>query len=198
MNIEFYSSHLETLTELKALADKHNCKLSFGIRNHPMQLDDIDKDYLIKHFHCPEDIAEEICDDTNGFCSFEHYNGGENSYIYFELRDYKDGDHPKYNILDKVYCEFSFTIHVHEYNYLTEQTLSEKALQWLQENSMNDEWGYDDNNDFIMIDTYENEEVHGFEGIEKEGWCYRTGMILAVFAQLVCDYLGEERIKRTY
>ena len=196
-SIDFYGAHFETLAELQALATKHNCKLSFGVRNHPMQLDDIDKKYLMKHFNCPEDIAEEICEKE--ICSFDHYNGGDVSYIYFELRDYTDENHIKYNILDKTYCEFSFKIHIDSYYYTSEEhEISEKTLQWLQENSMNDEWGLDDTNDFIMIDNYENEEVHGFEGIKKEGWCYRTGMILAVFTQLVCDYLGEERIKRTY
>lgn len=196
MMIDFFPAHIETLTELKVLADKHNCKLSFGVRNHTMQLDDIDKDYLIKHFHCPEDVAEEICNDD--LCSFDHYNGGECFYIYFELRDYRDENHIKYNILDNTFCEFSFKIHIHSYYMGKEHEISEKTLQWLQENSMNDEWGLDDTNDFIMIDKYENEEVHGFEEVQKEGWCYRTGMILAVFTQLVCDYLGEERIIRTY
>lgn len=46
-SIDFYSAHLETLAELQALATKHNCKLSFGVRNHPMQLDDIDKELQV-------------------------------------------------------------------------------------------------------------------------------------------------------
>ena len=192
MTIDFYSAHMETLTELKALADKHNCKLSFGVRSHSMQIDDIDKNDLIKHFNCPEDVAEEICSDSKCLCSFEHYNGGEETYIYFELRDDKEENHIRYNILGKTICENSFVVHLEEYNYLPEHKLSDKTLQWLRENSMNDD------NDFIMIDNYESEEVRGFEEIQKEGWCYRTGMILAVFTQLVCDYLGEERIKRTY
>ena len=33
MIAEFYSAHLDTLCELKALAEKHGCKLSFGTRN---------------------------------------------------------------------------------------------------------------------------------------------------------------------
>ena len=196
MTIDFYTAHLETLSDLKILAEKHNCKIQFGIRSNAMQLDDIDQDYFIKHFKCPEDIAKEICD--SNLCSFEHFNSGQSFYIYFELIDCNDENHPKYNILGKTICENSFKVNVHEYNFLPEHKLSEKALQWLQEISMNDEWGYPDYNDFIMIDDYESEEVHGFEGVTKDGWCYRTGMILAVFSQLVCDYLGEERIKRCY
>lgn len=31
MNIEFTSAHVETLSELKALAEKHGCRITFGV-----------------------------------------------------------------------------------------------------------------------------------------------------------------------
>ena len=34
INIDFHSGHIETLCDLKAIAEKHNCKISFGVRSY--------------------------------------------------------------------------------------------------------------------------------------------------------------------
>lgn len=187
MNFDFYTAHMNTLVELKQLADAHGYKLTFGTRSYPMQTDDIDIDYLVQHFSCPKDIAEEIYDK----CEFEIVVAGESYAIYFELN--KESEH---NILKKYGSNFGFKVRINKHSL--DGDLSEKSLNWLRESSKNEEWGLDEDNDFILLDQHENEEVYGFNGVKKEGCCYRTGIILAVFAQLVCDYLGEERIKRTY
>lgn len=187
MNFGFCTAHINTLVELKQLADAHNYRLNFGVTSYPIQTDDIDIDYLVRHFSCPKDIAEEICDK----CDFELSVGGESYAIYFELN--KDSEH---NMLKSYGSNFGFKVHINK--YVLDGELREKSLNWLRENSKNGEWGLDEDNDFLLFDQYENEEVYGFNGVQKEGCCYRTGIILAVFAQLVCDYLGEERIKRTY
>ena len=80
----------------------------------------------------------------------------------------------------------------------TDDELSEKARDWLLDNSRNDEYGYADADEYFMFVDTSKEEVHGFKDIKKEGHIYRPGIMLAVFTQLVCDYLGEERIQRTY
>lgn len=33
MNVDFTETHLDTLCELKALAEKHNCSIRFGVYN---------------------------------------------------------------------------------------------------------------------------------------------------------------------
>ena len=56
MNVYFSSTHLQTLCDLKALAEKHGCFISFGVNNY---------DGFIgyeKFFDYSEDIIEELRD----------------------------------------------------------------------------------------------------------------------------------------
>lgn len=46
MNIDFYSSHMDTLADLKEIAEKHNCKITFGFTSDYEQ--DIDQELLLK------------------------------------------------------------------------------------------------------------------------------------------------------
>lgn len=189
MNFEFYEAHIKTICDLQALAEKHNCKLAFGTRSDSFN-DEIDESFLEEYLNCPEDIAEEICEK----CSFEDIRGDYTN-SFFELYDKTK---EKYNTLTYFTISVAFKIICYDTIY-TDDELSEKARDWLINNSMNGEWGYESSScDFYMnIDTT-SEEVSGFEYIIKEGHIYRPGIMLAVFTQLVCDYLGEERIVRTY
>lgn len=177
MNIDFNSSHMKTLAELQALADKHNCIIRFGVNSNSLQAEDA-TDLL----NCPEDIKEEL----NENCDFGLEYGSTFS-VWFYLRD---KEHETDNGLDYSNIQALFRCKLYSY-----ATLSEKAQKWLEENMC--DWCDDFENCFLAIDK-QKEKTYGFEGVTQQGWCYRTGMILAVFAQLVCDYLGEERIKRTY
>lgn len=188
MDFEFYESHIKTICDLQALAEKHNCVLAFGTRNNSFD-DEIDESFLEEYLDCPEDIAEEICEK----CSFEDVRGDYTN-SFFELYDKTKG---KYNTLTYFTLSGAFKIICYDSVY-TDDELSEKARDWLINNSMNVEWGYDSSSDFYMIADKASEDMSGFEGIKKEGHIYRPGIMLAVFTQLVCDYLGEERIKRTY
>lgn len=182
MNFDFYNSHIETLCDLQALAKKHNCKLAFGTRNNSF-VDEIDESFLKEYLNCPEDIAKEICE--KGY--FEEVRG-EYTNSFFELYDKTK---EKYNTLTYFTLSVAFKIEISD-------DLSTKAEDWLLDNSQNDEYGYTDDNEYFMLVDTTKEEVHGFEGIKKEGHIYRPGIMLAVFTQLVCDYLKEERIVRTY
>lgn len=188
MNFDFYNSHIETLCDLQALAKKHNCKLAFGTRNNSFD-DEIDESFLKEYLDCPEDIAKEICEK----CDFIEVRGNYTN-SFFELYDKEKG---KYNTLTYFTLSGAFKIVTYE-GISCQNNLSGKTKDWLADNSMNGEWGYDDLDDFYMHIDATKEEVHGFEGIKKEGHIYRPGIMLAVFTQLVCDYLKEERIVRTY
>lgn len=184
MNFEFYTEHIKTICDLQKLAEKHDCKLSFGINSDSVDRD-IDVEFLKDYLHCPPDVAEELCD--RGY--FDNLNGYYTN-SFFELYDKKKD---KYNILKYFTISASFDIVPWE-----ENDLSQKALDWLMENSMNDEWNLDTRDGYRMVANTSKESVYGFEDIEKEGHIYREGIMLAVFTQLVCDYLGEERIIRVY
>ena len=182
MDFEFYESHIKTICDLQALAEKHNCVLAFGTRSNSFN-DEIDESFLKEYLNCPKDIAKEICEK----CYFEDIRGDYTN-SFFELYDKTK---EKYNTLTYFTISVAFKIEIVD-------ELSTRAEDWLLDNSRNDEYGTaDDDEYFTFIDT-SKEEVYGFEDIKKEGHIYRPGIMLAVFTQLVCDYLGEERIKRVY
>ena len=181
MNFDFYSAHFQTLSELQQMAEKHNCKITFGFTSDVFDGDDTDE--LLDIFNCPDKVREEIIDDF----SIE-LKSGMYTKIYFELYD-RDKQH--YNQLTYYQHEVLVELeNTNRFNYHSNET-----EEWLEENKT--DWSnFDDKYYLYSEDT--KEEVHGFEGIKKEWNIYRPGIMLAVFTQLVCDYLGEERIVRTY
>lgn len=180
MNFEFYESHIKTLCDLQALAEKHNCKLAFGTAGNSFD-DEIDESFLEEYLNCPKDIAKEICEK----CYFEEVRG-DYSKSFFELYDKTK---EKYHKLTYFTLSVGFKVEA-------DGDLSTEAEDWLDNSSTGDE--YPDDNEYFMIVDTTREQVFGFDGIKKEGWIYRPGIMLAVFTQLVCDYLNEERIKRVY
>lgn len=182
MNFEFYESHIKTLCDLQALAEKHNCRLGFGTISDSFD-DRIDESFLEEYLDCPKDIAKEICEK----CYFKEISG-DYSNSFFQLYD---------KTKEKCNKLTYFTLSV-AFKIAADNDLSTEAEDWLLDNSKNDEYGYADYNEYFMVVDTTKEQVFGFDGIKKEGWIYRPGIMLAVFTQLVCDYLGEERIKRVY
>lgn len=183
MNFEFYDAHIKTICDLQKLVEKHNCKLAFGTRNSSFN-GEIDESFLKEYLNCSEDIAKEICEK----CCFEEIRGDYTN-SFFELYDKTK---EKYNALTSLTLSVFFKIEI------CDDDLSTKAKNWLLNNSQNDEYGYDNNKYLMFVVDTTKEKVYGFDGIKKEGWIYRPGIMLAVFTQLVCDYLGEERIVRIY
>ncbi len=182
MNFEFYEPHIKTLCDLQTLAEKHNCRLAFGTVGNSFD-DEIDESFLEEYLNCPKDIAKEICEK----CYFEEVRG-DYSKSFFELYDKTK---EKYNKLTYFTLSVGFKIEAYD-------DLSTKVEDWLLDNSKNDDYGYADGDEYFMFVDTTKEQVFGFDGIKKEGYIYRPGIMLAVFTQLVCDYLGEERIKRVY
>ena len=59
--------------------------------------------------------------------------------------------------------------------------------------SVNESW------EWALFKETADQRIHGFEGVDtSEINVYREGMTLKFFGDLVCDYLGEERIKEVY
>lgn len=134
MNFEFYESHIKTICDLQALAEKHNCVLAFGTRDNSFD-DEIDESFLEEYLDCPEDIAKEICD--KGY--FEEVRDNYTN-AFFELYDKTKG---KFNTLTYFTLSVSFKIEIVD-------DLSTRAEDWLLGNSRNDEYGYTYGDGYLM------------------------------------------------
>lgn len=172
MSIYFSSSHIKTLSELQAIAEKHNCRIIFGVdtgTNHP---DDFEiTDLMIERVDNLRILAEN---------NITIYSGINDMFtMFFELIT-KEGE---YNILK--YESYSGYVN-----------FDEDEIEDLPD-EIKDEFytEYSDDYDYF---SFTNTEVYGFENVKHEPNIYREGIMLREFANLVCDYLKEPRIVRNY
>ena len=186
MNIEFYNSHIETLADLIKLAEKHNCKIHFGFYSSSERT--IDND-IVEKCGLTEELLQEIYDKmTVSDCasSFDK--------VWFELYDKRN---ETYNTMTYIESSTYFTVErLSEFDFrFPEDTPSDELIEWLE---LHDElWGTDD---YTINESHNPTIIHGF-GNEKrieDFRCYRSGMAVKFFADLVCDYLDEPRIHRVY
>ena len=186
MNIDFCTPHAETLADLMALAKKHNCVIRFGFYSNFER--EVDRD-ILQHHNLTDELVEElyekmeISDSASTFDKvwFELYDNSEKtsntmaylcSDTYFVVK--KDG-------------EFDFR--------LEDEEPSEQLVAWLEEHD--EMYDYD----AYTISLHHNPTViYGFgnKGRIEDYRCYRSGMALKFFGDLVCDYLNEPRIQRCY
>lgn len=180
MNIYFTTTHLQTLCDLKALAEKHGCSISFGVDSWT----GVDPEF--EEF---ADYTSKIHKELNDKGSFS--NGViDMTKFWFQFHDPNNKDR-QYHYLE--YSEGEQTITYEPDAYVE---LSEEAEDFIEENKV--EWDtssiYDKS---ILFGRLGGTEIKGFKGQEYPD-VYREGMALKFFGDLVCDYLGEERIVRTY
>lgn len=181
MNIAFTNAHMETLSELKALAEKHNCRITFGVDSWT----GVDPEFE-KFSNYTSEIYDELYDKgsfSNGVMDITKF--------WFQFYDPNNKDR-QYHYLE--YSEGEQTI---TYEQLSFEELSEEAENFIEENRA--DW-YDDSpiDDEVVLFTRIGETtIRGFDGLEHPS-VYREGIALKFFGDLVCDYLGEERIVRTY
>ena len=179
MDVAFYgATHLKTLGELVDLAEKHNCRINFGVRHYT----DDDTDFSNYNFFFPKDIAE----DMEKCGTIESGSYVEAMILWFELYD-RDKDH--YNVME--YIERAMRVH---YTPYASEEMQSKTEEWISENKSEYEWDVGEHT-FLYQGT--ETRIRGFEGIEHPD-VYREGMTVKFFGDLVCDYLGEERISRVY
>ena len=181
MNIDFGSNHMETLVDLQALAEKHNCKITFGFDSHHET--DIDEDILKKHSFTDEDI-DFIRNNMN-------VNSCDSTFdrMWFELYD---KNNKTYN--NMIYIESSTYLVVEIDDYSLEYPSDELTAKLEEHDEMTEIGAY------TIIESYNPTIIHGFGNKEKveDYRVYRSGMALKFFGDLVCDYLNEPRIQRTY
>lgn len=178
MNVHFTSAHLQTLCELKSIADKHNCIINFGVDS----LNDSEE----VDFESFDGLTKEILEELDNKGKFENPKYNIN-WLWFELIDknnnsyhalsYREGEQSITYILD----------HLEELSYEADSFLENNLVCW---QTMDDD-------ELIITSRLDRTNMTGFPGQEKPD-VYREGMVLKFFADLVCDYLKEERIERVY
>ena len=182
MNIDFGTSHMETLSDLMKLAEKHNCRITFGFASMPEQ--EIDEDILKKNGFTDKLIEEmkEKMTIEDAVSSFDK--------LWFELYDKNNKTH---NSL--VYIESGTHFVLPKDDYYLIHGISEELEALLDEH---DEFYRPD--EYVIHECHNPTIIHGFGNKEKieDFRVYRSGMALKYFGDLVCDYLSEPRIVRCY
>lgn len=184
MNIYFSSTHLQTLCDLKALAERHGCSINFGVN-----VFDNFTGYE-KFTDYSESIIEELREQGYFWTDTEK---GSATGFWFQLYD-PNNEKCRYHLLTYFSgwqaVEYELNDDVDDDN-----PLSKEAEEFLEDNTY-DCWDcYGAKR--LLYASFANTEIRGFEGQEHPS-VYREGMALKFFGDLVCDYLGEERIVRTY
>ena len=186
MIVNFYSSHMATLKDLMEIAEKHNCKISISFEANAyreVHADDLESCGI------KADLAEYM--EENIMMEQPLTQRDQIKFILYE----KDKD--KYNTM--VYREYSIAF---DYDEIDEDELESqtKRDKELKERLIN----YLDNKDEIYNGFVAESDcptiIYGFGNRKpiKDYRVYREGMALKYFGDLVCDYLGEERINRVY
>lgn len=188
MNTTFSSTHLETLVDLQKLAEKHNCKISFGCYSNTNK--EIDNDVLEEN-----EASEEIIDKLDsGYRQGISVNNiqSTNEQVWFQLYDPNGEKH--YNVMTYYENRTYFEV---EFDYDFEEDNNKDLVEWLQEH--NADWNDDKDKYIICLDSAPT-IITGFDYEEEHKDCriYREGMALHYFTELVCDYLKEPMINRIY
>lgn len=215
MTTTFHDSHLDTLIKLKALAEKHGMKIRFGTTNQTSNGTDASS---LEDFNVCEDFINllieysfqlivdridasketlwfELYDprpnEKNGYYSVMSY---EQNQVYFTLKD--DWQNELDQIIDEV-KEAQENLRgwtedpSEDFGLDPQIEKLEKFREWLAEQSS--EYG-----GFISFNNATT-KIRGFgKANERNGKCYRDGMALHYFTELVCEYLKEPMIHNTY
>lgn len=176
MNITLGSPHMRTLTKLNEIALKHNCVISMGTN------DNYDENLMIDDFkEYFDDLTDEIMEDINEKMTIERSRGLFSTY-WFELYDKNT---KTYNLLS--YSDAEMLIQFEEGKYY--------ILNYDTEEFFNNNSDYD----YCLYVRRNNQKIDGFKDVDTSQInVYREGMLLKFFGDLVCDYLGEERIVEVY
>lgn len=193
MKVDFYSSHMETLRDLQNLAEKHGCKIHFGFYSHNNE--ELDPDSLYK-YKVPkfvvnklflEDIMDTELSITNIRSTFEE--------IWFELYDPNNEERHYHTMSYREYNDY-FEVEP-DYNFDKWDDKNQKFIDWCDENQV--DWN-DEDDKWIFNLTTSPTVINGFQYKKEhiDDRVYREGMALHYFTELVCKYLKEPMIKRTY
>ena len=170
MDFNFLQTHIDTLSQLEAIAKRHGCHISFSTTA------EADADIF--------DILDiiEISEEAHAFLE-DHLPDstvGAFSAIKFWLVDDLTGTDSFYE-----YAEYDVK------GYLDEEDWAEASDDVTNELESDYQDGY-----FQIRRT--KETVSGFDGSAAQGGCYRPDMALKYFGDMVCDKLNEPKIVAAY
>lgn len=190
MNTTFSSTHLETLVDLQKLAKRHNCKISFGCRSDTSN-EEIDND-ILRENGATEEIIEKISSGWEYGISVNNVQS-TNEQTWFQLYDPNVGE-KHYNVMSYNENRTYFEV---EFDYDFDEDGNQDLVNWLEEH--NADWNYDKDKYIICLSNAPTTITgFGYEEGHKDYRVYREGMALHYFTELVCNYLKEPMIKRTY
>ena len=181
MNIGFYSAHMETLSDLMKIAEKHNCTITFDVTSsHEAEIDED----ILKRIGFTEELLEEMKEKM----TLRHADGTFDK-VCFDLYEKNTKTHHS-----MAYIESSTWFTAEEDPFPLEE-ISYELTEVLQEHDQMLEIGV-----YTISEHYNPTIIHGFGNKEKieDFRVYRSGMALKFFGDLVCDYLNEPRIHRVY
>lgn len=189
MDINFTGTRLETLCDLKVIAEKHNCKISFGVQTTTYDdvFDEMDLEMLRRFGFTDSDIMY-----INDHMRINHQSE-LNEVVWFDLTENKAGEA---NIHQMYYIVNTIDLSIDRNNLgLYSQPDNESVVEKLDEHSLDH-----DNNNYVISESYDETLIRGFgndeEVVDNRVCCFDTA--IKSFADLVCDYLGEPRIERVH
>lgn len=177
--ISLYKPHVETICELQELCKKHGYYITFGY-NESKSEDLTDDDFVEMFDGSEKEIAKKFIEE----CYIEKSYQDVEAY-WFEL--HKDEEGTVGMMIDTNTCS-TFEISTDNYH-----DIPEDIEEFICDNS--EEWSSEDEPVFSRKGG-KTELTGVFKG--KEVNCYREGICIREFSNLVCDFLGEPRINRCY
>lgn len=175
MNVLLSEPHMRTLAKLQQLAEKHNCVIKIGFKD---RFDnEIENNFFRDKTSCNIEILRDAAVIGNEFMT--------TSILFFELFD---KNNESYHTLEykEIYISFDF-----ELDMYTDYKVRDLIYRLTE----------DDADDGNCCHIFDEQEIKGFESIPETVEninVYREGIALREFSRLVCDYLGEPRIKEVY
>lgn len=194
MKIDFYTSHMETLRDLQNLAEKHNCKIHFGFYSDNNE--ELDYDDLRRH-NVPKSIISKIINEDFMYNDYIEVNNIKSSFedFWFELYDPNNNERHYHTMSYRCYSNYFEIAPGYEFDKWDDK--NQKFIDWCDEhqvdwNSDSDKWIFNLTTSPTIINGFQYKKEH------SDFRVYRDGMALNYFAELVCKYLKEPMIERTY
>lgn len=194
MDVSFGTVDIDVLNKVCEIAKEHDCNVYFGaystLKTNVSDVMDICSDTI------DERITKYIAQ-----CDLLESLAGTKSRFWFQLYEKKTG---AYNILTYLEENYELVFNQYEIDYTTdcEYSYTERSeeyikfCEWLTDTMPSWETILRVQGELKVYIEDRNTVITGFDTLDKSKYnVYRPGITLKVFADLVCDYLGEERIK---
>jgi len=172
MNLSWGSAHFSTLCKLVELARKHDCTIGL----YTLNINENEINGIPDYFKLSKKAEAVLIDSSNVRNPLHKYCS-----VCLELQD-----NANHTINQFIFSDESFQGKIscdYELELISDEIKRELGIQ---------------ENGFFEIEQLDHTVINGFNGIKKNYGCYREGMVVEYFGDMVCDYLKEPRIKEVY